>query len=154
VEEKDGKPVESLSKHMCGALYGQIAPARNMSKSPKEWQTFDITFRAPRGEKAKVTKKAWVTVIWIGEQVIDTEVPNGTSFEPGPILLQGDHPTVIALCPPANYLRIRTASFLVGTGCACWEPAYCRAGPTLAGQDKVRYIGPVARSNADACTRF
>lgn len=91
VEEKDGTKVESLPKTMCGALYSQIAPAKNMAKSPKQWQTFDITFRAPRGEKGKVTKKAWVTVVWNGETVIDAEIPNGTALDPGPILLQGDH---------------------------------------------------------------
>jgi hypothetical protein len=89
--EKDGKKVEELPKTMCGALYGQIAPSKNMAKPAMEWQTFDITFRAPRGEKGKVTKKAHVTVVWNGEQVIDADIPNGTALDPGPVLLQGDH---------------------------------------------------------------
>lgn len=91
LEEIDGKKVEVLSKTMCGALYSQIAPSKNMAKSPKEWQTFDITFKAPRGEKGKLTKKAWITLVWNGEKVIDAEVPNGTALDPGPLLLQGDH---------------------------------------------------------------
>lgn len=92
IEEKDGKKVEVLSKTMCGALYSQIAPSKNMSKKPSEWQTFDITFRAARGEKGKVTQKARVTLVWNGEKVIDdAEIPNGTALDPGPILLQGDH---------------------------------------------------------------
>jgi hypothetical protein len=90
--DKDGKQVEVLPNTMCGALYGQIPPSKNMAKPPMEWQTFDVTFHAPRGEKGKVQKKARVTVVWNGEKVIDNaEIPNGTALDPGPILLQGDH---------------------------------------------------------------
>ena len=92
VEDVAGKKVEVLSKTMCGALYGQIAPSKNMAKKPMEWQTFDITFKAPRGEKGKKVEKARVTVVWNGETVIDNaEIPNGTAMDAGPILLQGDH---------------------------------------------------------------
>jgi len=92
VEEVNGKKVETLPKTMCGALYGQVAPSKNMAKPPQEWQTFDITFKAPRGEKGKVTDKARVTLVWNGEKVLDNvEIPNGTTLDPGPILLQGDH---------------------------------------------------------------
>src|SRR5262249_20993889 len=44
IVEKDGKKVETLPKGMCGALYGLVAPSKNMAKDTKEWQTFDITF--------------------------------------------------------------------------------------------------------------
>lgn len=70
-----------------------------MSKPPTEWQSFDITFRAPRGEKGKVTQKGRLTLIWNGEKVIDDAEIDGVTggnldnnvTEPGPILLQGDH---------------------------------------------------------------
>jgi hypothetical protein len=92
IEEKDGKKVEALPKTMCGALYSQVAPSKNMAKTSMEWQTFDITFKAPRGEKGKITQKARITLVWNGETVLDNiEVPNGTALDPGPILLQGDH---------------------------------------------------------------
>jgi len=91
IEEVEGKKVEVLSKQQCGALYGRIAPSKNMAKPPTEWQTFDVTFRAPRGDKGKVTKNAHVVLVWNGEKVIDADIPNGTSLDPGPILLQGDH---------------------------------------------------------------
>lgn len=92
VEESNGKKVETFSKTMCGALYSQVAPSKNMSKPPTEWQTFDITFKSPRGDKGKVTEKARVTLVWNGEKVLDNiEIPNGTALDPGPILLQGDH---------------------------------------------------------------
>ena len=45
-----GKKVEVWDTHMCGAIYGRIAPSKNMAKPPAEWQTFDVTFRAARGE--------------------------------------------------------------------------------------------------------
>lgn len=92
IEEVNGKKVEVFSKTQCGALYGQIAPSKNMAKPPTEWQTFDITFHAARGDKGKVTRKARITLVWNGEKVLDdVEVPNGTALTPGPLLLQGDH---------------------------------------------------------------
>jgi hypothetical protein len=92
IQEIDGKKVEVFANTQCGALYGQIAPSKNMAKPPTEWQAFDITFHGARGEKGKVSKKARVTLIWNGEKVIDdAEIPNGTALDPGPVLLQGDH---------------------------------------------------------------
>jgi hypothetical protein len=88
-------------KHSCGSLYGQIAPSKNMNKKAPEWNTFDVKYRAPRPEakdKAKA-EKARVTLVWNGETVIsDGEIsgPTGAAldgkvYEPGPLLLQGDH---------------------------------------------------------------
>ena len=92
IEEIGGKKVEVFSKTQCGALYGQIAPSKNMAKKPTEWQTYDIVFHGARGEKGKVIKKARVTLVWNGEKVLDdVEIPNGTAIDPGPVLLQGDH---------------------------------------------------------------
>jgi hypothetical protein len=90
-----GKP----TKNSCGSLYGQVAPSKNMNKKPPEWNTFHITFRAPRGKDGKVTEKGRITVVWNGEKVIDNaEIAgptggalDGKVLEPGPILLQGDH---------------------------------------------------------------
>jgi hypothetical protein len=99
IVEKDGKKIEVWDTHQCGAIYGRIAPSKNMAKPPKEWQSFDVTFHGARGENGKVTKKARVTLIWNGEKVIDNaeiDGPTGGALggkvsEPGPILLQGDH---------------------------------------------------------------
>jgi hypothetical protein len=83
----------------CGALYKIIAPSKNASKPPEQWQTYDITFRAPRvDESGKVTQKGEVTVVQNGETIIDhgtfDRVTYGASDEklgePGPIRLQ-DH---------------------------------------------------------------
>jgi hypothetical protein len=99
VTEKDGRKVETLPNNMCGSIYSRIAPSVNMAKDPTEWQSFDVTFRAARGEGKKVTEKARVTVVWNGTKVIDNaEIAGptgsnlgGSEIEPGPIMLQGDH---------------------------------------------------------------
>lgn len=111
IVEIDGKKVEQLDSHQCGAIYGLIAPSKNMAKQPKEWQSFDVLFRAPRGQDGKVTQKARVTLIWNGEKVIDdAEIagPTGAALdgkvlEPGPLLLQGDHGRVAY-----RNIRVRT----------------------------------------------
>ena len=83
----------------CGALYRIIAPSKNASKPPEQWQTYDITFHAPRvDETGKVTEKGQVTVVHNGETVIDNgtfdKVTAGAMDEKlgdqGPIRLQ-DH---------------------------------------------------------------
>jgi hypothetical protein len=97
--EKDGQKVEMFDTHQCGAIYGLIAPSKNMAKMPKEWQSFDVVFQGARGSNGKVSQKARVTLIWNGEKVIDNaEIagPTGGALdgkvtEPGPLLLQGDH---------------------------------------------------------------
>ncbi|MBY0524598.1 MAG: DUF1080 domain-containing protein [Gemmataceae bacterium] len=99
VVEKDGKKVEEFRNTLCGAIYGRIAPSKNMCKPKGEWQTYDVTFRAARGEGTKVTEKARVTVVWNGEKVIDNAEIDGATgsaldgkvLEGGPLMLQGDH---------------------------------------------------------------
>jgi len=99
VVEKDGKKIETLDSHQCGAIYGRIAPSKNMAKPPKEWQSYDVVFRGARVADGKVVKKARVTLVWNGEKVIDDAEIEGVTGaalddkvgEPGPVLLQGDH---------------------------------------------------------------
>src|SRR5262249_28598104 len=40
----------AVSENDCGALFGLIEPSANACKPPSEWQTIDITFRAPHPE--------------------------------------------------------------------------------------------------------
>jgi hypothetical protein len=83
----------------CGALYNKAAPLVNACRPPREWQTYDITFRAPRFDaEGKVTENGRVTVLQNGTCVQNnTEIPGttwGETFgklsDPGPIVLQ-DH---------------------------------------------------------------
>jgi hypothetical protein len=84
----------------CGALYGQAPPRVNATLPPKEWQTYDITFRAPRFDAAgNVTEKPRITVLHNGIKIHDDveiqQCPTaaglpGPAVKTGPILLQ-DH---------------------------------------------------------------
>ena len=83
----------------CGGIYKVAAPAVNMCAPPGQWQTYDITFRAPRfdqdGEK---TGNARVTVVHNGVTIhdeIELPQPTGGALDahvarPGGIYLQ-DH---------------------------------------------------------------
>jgi hypothetical protein len=83
----------------CGALYKIIAPSKNASKPPEQWQTYDISYKAPRVDaEGKVVEKGVVTVVQNGTTIIDKgrfdrttagglDDKLGTS---GPVLLQ-DH---------------------------------------------------------------
>jgi Domain of Unknown Function (DUF1080) len=86
-----------------GALYKIIAPDKDAQKKavkpPEQWNTYDITFHAPRvDDKGKVTKEGRVTVVLNGVTLIDDgkfdHVTGGAQDDkvgtPGPFRLQ-DH---------------------------------------------------------------
>jgi hypothetical protein len=83
----------------CGALFGLIAVSKNACKPPGQWQTFDITFHAPRvNAQGQVRRKGRLTVVQNGEMIIregEFDQTTGPALDnnlgdPGPILLQ-DH---------------------------------------------------------------
>ena len=82
-------------------MYGQYPPLVNASRLPGEWQTYDITFTAPRFEGASLVKPAIVTVLHNGVLVHNatafwgptahaTLLPYNPNVTRGPITLQ-DH---------------------------------------------------------------
>lgn len=104
----------AIGEHDNGAIYQRWDPARgkgnegyeghtpkvNASKAPGEWQSFDITFRAPRFDAAgKKTENAkFIKVVHNGTVIhenVEMTGPTRGGREPevasGPILLQGDH---------------------------------------------------------------
>jgi Domain of Unknown Function (DUF1080) len=94
---------ETYANGSVGALYGIIAPDKEAQqkavKPPEQWNTYDITFRAPRvDDQGKVKDKGHVTVVLNGVTLIDDgtfdKVTGGALNdklgEPGPLRLQ-DH---------------------------------------------------------------
>lgn len=88
----------------CGALYGQYAPLVNVCRPPKQWQSYDIIFHAPRcGVDKTITEPGTVTVLQNGVLVQDHVTIKGrtTSSDDtdpctdGPLMLQDHrHPDV------------------------------------------------------------
>jgi hypothetical protein len=102
----------------CGGIYPRWAnrnfeghsPRVNASKPPGEWQSFDITFRAPRfdADGKKIENAKFVKVVHNGAVVhenVELTGPtraaiSGTEAAAGPLRLQGDH-------GPVAYRNIR-----------------------------------------------
>ncbi len=83
--------------HQCGALYGITTPRVNACRPPGEWQSFDVTFRAPTFDaQGKMTRKGRVTILQNGVNIVDhaefdraTPSPSDENLaQPGPIRLQ------------------------------------------------------------------
>jgi hypothetical protein len=81
--------------------YGGNAPKHNAAKAPGEWQTLDITFRAPKLDAAgNITTPPLFEKVLVNGQLVqeNVSVPAPTRSSPltgaavkGPIALQGDH---------------------------------------------------------------
>jgi len=109
-----------LSRGMCGAIYGKAVPSVNACKPAGEWQSFDITFRQARLNKAgDITEKARITVVQNGKKIIDDKEMDGKTGgalpgkegTPGALMLQGNHSSVqyrnIVIRPAGPRLKIR-----------------------------------------------
>ncbi|MGQ9524213.1 MAG: 3-keto-disaccharide hydrolase [Armatimonadota bacterium] len=99
VQVLDSYGIEKPGLGDCGAIYGVAPPKVNAAKKPGEWQTYDITFYAPRFDsQGNMTQRARISVVWNGVKVHDNvEVGGRTTAsverdpsKPGPLLLQ-DH---------------------------------------------------------------
>ena len=98
VQVLDSYGLEGLDNE-CGGIYKVGAPLVNMCAPPMQWQTYDITFTAPRFDSAGAkTQDAIVTIVHNGVTIHDKrEIPAPTGgaldanvAEPGGIYLQ-DH---------------------------------------------------------------
>jgi len=72
-----GRPIQDND---CGGLYKHITPSTNACLPPEKWQSYDITFRAPKFDNAgKMIKKGRLTVVQNGITIIDDkEIPDTT----------------------------------------------------------------------------
>ena len=112
--DSHGKPADQLTGDDCGGIYPRaelkpkyhhidkgIPPRFNAAKPAGEWQTLDVTFRAPRfndkGEKAEHARI--VKAVLNGEVIhenLDLLTPTGNNYTrkespTGPFMLQADH---------------------------------------------------------------
>lgn len=90
----------------CGGIYRVAPPRVNMCAPPMQWQTYDITFRAPRFDEAGNKKSdARLTVLHNGVQIHNqvkaptptTAAPDSNITKPGGIYLQ-DHGNRVQFC--------------------------------------------------------
>jgi hypothetical protein len=96
-----GKKDAELRYGDCGGIYDTAPPRTNASLAPGQWQTFDITFRAPRFDAngKKTANARFVKVVHNGKVIhenVDVKGPTTASLggperPHGTILLQGDH---------------------------------------------------------------
>jgi hypothetical protein len=85
----------------CGGIYTTAAPKTNASRMPGEWQSFDVTFQAPRfdGAGKKVANAQFLKVVHNGVVIHEkvemkgptTAALGGPERPFGPLMLQGDH---------------------------------------------------------------
>ncbi len=106
----DSFGVKDLKHGDCGGIYERWennrgfeghAPAKNASKAPGQWQSFDVVFRAPRfdAQGKKTANARFVRVVHNGvvvhENVEVTGPTRAATFSDekplGPLMLQGDH---------------------------------------------------------------
>jgi len=86
-----------LGNNDCASLYKTKAPDVNVCKLPRQWQSYDIIFRAAKFEGENKIENARITV-WHNKVLVheDFKIANKTGAgqpegpKPGPILLQ-DH---------------------------------------------------------------
>ena len=112
IQVLDSWGIEKPKYSDCGGIYeqngkngapshGGVSPKVNAAKKPGEWQTYDITFRAPRFDAAgKKTRDAeFVKVVHNGIVIHENELVTGPTRSAtfmdeqptGPLMFQGDH---------------------------------------------------------------
>ncbi|MDR1817375.1 MAG: DUF1080 domain-containing protein [Puniceicoccales bacterium] len=79
--ESHGNPGNTYSDGMAGAIYQRSTPAANPALPQGEWQSYDITFLAPKfGEKGEVLRKPRFTVVFNGVVVQDNVELDGNTL--------------------------------------------------------------------------
>jgi len=115
VQVLDSYGLEGKSNE-CGGIYGVGAPRVNMCAPPLQWQTYDITFYAPRFDAdGKKTENPRMTVVHNGVEIHkNVEIPRATTANwggapntPGGLHLQ-DHGN------PVSYRNIWAVEFKGG----------------------------------------
>jgi len=82
----------------CGGIYSVSAPKEIASLPPGRWQTYDITFKAPKVQDGRIVEPAVMSVVHNGIQIqtnakidhVTTAGVGGPVVSPAPLMLQ-DH---------------------------------------------------------------
>ncbi len=78
VQLLDSYGFESPGTGDCGAIYNKSAPLVNACKQPRQWQTYDITFRSARADAdGKVVEPARISILQNGITIQNNTVING-----------------------------------------------------------------------------
>ncbi len=101
IQVLDSYQINIPGKGDCGAFYNMHAPLVNACKTPLEWQSYDVYFRAPRADDSgNITEAARATVLQNNILVQNNvELPRPTAnrmrngvdpdlSKPGPLVLQ------------------------------------------------------------------
>lgn len=80
VQVLDSYDNKTYADGQAAAIYGQSPPRVNVCRPPGQWQTYDITFTAPRFEGDKLVKPAVISVVHNGVLVQDKWEILGTTF--------------------------------------------------------------------------
>jgi hypothetical protein len=111
IQIKDSYGAEHPTSHDCGGVYerqvkgkggvGGVAPLRNASRPPGQWQSFEIWFRGPRfgADGAKTENARFLRVLHNGllvQENVPVEGPTTSALRipeapSNPLMLQGDH---------------------------------------------------------------
>lgn len=110
IQVLDSHGREKMRMSDMGAIYGAKPPKVNACKKPGEWQTYEITFRAPRFDEDgnKVANARFIEVKLNGKVIqedIEMKAPTpggltGEEKSQGPLMFQGNH-------GPVAYRNIR-----------------------------------------------
>lgn len=115
IRDTAGKPDDQLTGDDCGGVYPRgenspryhqidkgVPPSKNVARPAGEWQSLEITFRAPRFDAngKKIENARFVRVVHNGQVIhenVDLKYPTGAAWDEkteiprGPFQLQGDH---------------------------------------------------------------
>jgi hypothetical protein len=69
IQVLDSHNNKTYADGQAGALYGQWPPLVNAIKSPGQWNSYDIVFRAARFKDGQLTEKAMVSMYFNGQKV-------------------------------------------------------------------------------------
>jgi hypothetical protein len=78
---------EPMERQM-GAIYGRLAPGKELARSPGQWETFDVTLV---GRKVTVVRNGTLVIDQKEIEGITGGALNADEGEPGPFYIQGDH---------------------------------------------------------------